>query len=85
MTKGTFKKLGESTKPMYGPRALLVCGFTPLEQEKVMKLLNNIQFADISVTFATAEDADQHLDELFTRPDQSGRNDECLNEQMSMK
>lgn len=79
MTEGTFKKLGESTKPMYGPRALLICGFTPLEQEKVMKLLNNIQFTDISVTFATAEDADKHLDELFTRPDQSGRNEDSDN------
>ncbi len=79
MTKGTFKKLGESTKPMYGPRAILISGFASLEQEKVMELLNDIQFTDIPVIFATAEDADKHLNELFARPDQSGRNEDSNN------
>jgi len=79
MTKGTFKKLGESTKPMYGPRAILICGFKPLEQKKIMNLLNNIQFSDIPVIFATSEDTEKHLDELFTKPDQSGKNEESDN------
>jgi len=80
MSKGTFKKVGESTEPMYGPRAILVCGFTPLEQENVMKLIDNIQLTDVPVIFATAADTDKHLGELLTRPDQSERNSDYDNE-----
>ena len=56
MSKGTFTKIGESTEPMYGPRAILACGFTQLEQEKLMKALDIIQLTDLPVTFATAAD-----------------------------
>jgi len=80
MSEGTFKKVGESTEPMYGARAILVCGFTPLEQENVMKLMDNIQLTDVPVIFATAADTDKHLGELLTRPDQSERNSDCDNE-----
>ena len=75
MSKGTFTKIGESTEPMYGPRAILACGFTPLEQEKLMKALDNIPLTALSVTFATAADTGKPLDELLTRPDQSGQNE----------
>jgi len=60
---------------MYGPRAMLVCGYTPPEQEKLMKTLNTIQLTDPTVTFATEADTGKSLGELLTRPDQSGRND----------
>ena len=33
MSEGTLRKIGESTEPMYGPRALLICGFTPVRTE----------------------------------------------------
>ena len=79
MTKGNFKKLGESTKPMYGPRAILICGFTPLEHEKIMKLFSNIQFTDVSVIFATTMDNKKHLGELLSRPHQSGKNEDSDN------
>ncbi len=75
MTKGTFKKIGESTKPMYGPRAILVCGFTSLEQEKLMKSLDKIQLTDLRVIFVTSDDTQKHLGELLARPDQWGRNE----------
>ena len=54
---------------MYGPRAILACGFTPLEQEKLMKALDNIQLTTLPMTFATAADTGNHLGELLTRPD----------------
>jgi hypothetical protein len=77
MSKGTFRKIGESAEPMYGPRAILVCGFTPSEQKTVMKLLDTIQITDIPVIFATAADTDICLGELLTLPNQSGRNTDC--------
>jgi hypothetical protein len=77
MNEGTFKKVGESAEPMYGPRAILVCGFTPSEQKTVMKLLDTIQLTDVPVIFATAADTETYLGELLTLPNQSGRNTDC--------
>jgi hypothetical protein len=72
MTEGTFKKIGNSAEPMYGPRAVLVCGFTPLEQETVMNLLDNIELADVAVIIATTADTEARLGDLLARPDQEG-------------
>lgn len=75
MSEGTFKKVGESAEPMYGPRAILVCGFNSKEQETVMKLFDAIQLADTPVVFATAADTEMRLCDLLIRPDQSGRDE----------
>ncbi|HPD56705.1 MAG TPA: DUF3783 domain-containing protein [Smithellaceae bacterium] len=72
MSQGTFKEIGDSAKPMYGPRAVLVCGFTPFEQETVMNLLDNIALADVPVIIAATADAEIRLGDLLARPDQEG-------------
>jgi hypothetical protein len=77
MSEGTFRKIGESAEPMYGPRAILVCGFTPSEQKTVMKLLDTIQLTDVPVIFATAADTEICLGKLLTLPNQSGRDTDC--------
>ena len=77
MSEGTFKKVGESNEPMYGPRAILVCGFTPSEQETVIQFFNIIHLVDIPIIFATDPDIGSCLCELLTLPDQSGRNTDC--------
>ncbi len=75
MSQGTFKKIGQSDKPMYGPRAMLVCGFPPGEKEVLMKLLDGIQLANVPVIFSTEKDGEEKLESLLARPDQSGRNE----------
>lgn len=80
MGEGTFKKVGESAEPMYGPRGILVCGFKPSEQKTLMKLLDKIQLTDVPVIFATAADTEKCLCEILTSPDQSGRDADCNNE-----
>jgi hypothetical protein len=77
MSEGTFKKIGESDESMYGPRAILVCGFAPSEQKIVIKLLDTIQLTDVPVIFATTADTETCLRELFTLPNLSGRNTDC--------
>ena len=77
MTEGTFKKVGESTERMYGPRAVLVCGFTPSEQKTVIRLLDTMQLTDVPVIFATDADTEICLGELLTLPNQSGCNTHC--------
>ena len=74
MSEGTFKKIGESTELMYGPRGLLICGFTPSEQKIVIKMLDTIQLTDVPVIFATDADTETCLGELLTWSNQSGRN-----------
>ena len=77
MSEGTFKKVGESAEPMYGPRAILVCGFTPSEQKTMIKLLDTIQLTDVPVIFATGANTEICLCELLTLPNQTGRNTDC--------
>jgi hypothetical protein len=72
MSQETFKKIGDSAEQMYGPRAILICGFTPFEQETVMSALDNIELADVPVIVATVADAETRLGEMLTRPDQTG-------------
>jgi hypothetical protein len=74
MSQGTFTKMGETDQPLYGPKAILVCGFSPPEQEMVMKLLAVIRLSDVPVIFAAAADGETPLADLLRRPDQSGRN-----------
>lgn len=77
MNEGTFKKIGESAEPMYGPRAILVCGFTPSEQKMMIKLLDAIQLLDAPVIFATDADTGTCLCKLLTLPNQTGRDTNC--------
>jgi hypothetical protein len=77
MSEGTFKKVGASAEPMYGPRAILVCGYTPSEQNTVIKLLDAMNLIDVPIIFATETDQKICLAELLTLSDQSGRNTAC--------
>ncbi len=73
MGEGTFKKVGKSAKTLYGPRAVLVCGFSANEQKLLMEFLENIQLTDLAVSFAAESDGEKTLKDLMARPDQSGR------------
>lgn len=77
MSGDTFKKVGKSAKTLYGPRAVLACGFTPPEQQRLMEFLEGIDMADIPVIFATESDGDACLKDLLARPGQSGRDQAC--------
>ena len=77
MSEGMFEKIGESAEPMYGPRAILVCGFTPSEQKTVMKLLDAIHLTDVPIIFATDADTEIRIGELLALPSQSGRDTDC--------
>lgn len=77
MSEGTFKKVGESDESMYGPRAILVCGFSPPDRKKVIQLLSTIQLADVPVIFATDANTEAPLSDLLALPNQSGRDADC--------
>ena len=77
MSQGTFKKMEETDQLLYGPRAVLVCGFSDVEQGAILKMLEAIPLEAVSVIFATAADNDKKLADIFARSDQSGRNGEA--------
>lgn len=77
MSEGTFKKVGKSSKTLYGPRAMLVCGFPPPEQQTLMEFLESINLTDLPVIFTTATDGTACLKDLLDRPAQSGRDQPC--------
>ena len=77
MSEDTFKKVGKSAKTLYGPRAMLACGFTPPEQQSLMEFLEGIDMADIPVIFAAQTDGGACLKDLLARPGQSGRDQPC--------
>lgn len=75
MSEGSFEKIGESSENLYGPRAILVCGFIPSQQKKMMNFLKNLQITDVSLIFATDEDAEINLGQLMAYPNNSGLNE----------
>ena len=77
MSKGTFRKVGKSSKTLYGPRAMLVCGFTPEEQKAVVAFVKGLGMKSVPVIFAVKSDGNGILQELMSRPDQSGFEEHC--------
>lgn len=47
MSEGGFEKVSQSDEPMYGPRKLLICGFTADAQPKFVKFLEIIGLSDL--------------------------------------
>jgi len=72
MTKRTFTKVEKSEEKMYGPRQLLVCGYTPGQQPILLSLLNQIDMADLPVKFITDADSQKTLKEVLALEEKRG-------------
>ncbi|MFZ5515926.1 MAG: DUF3783 domain-containing protein [Candidatus Zhuqueibacterota bacterium] len=72
MENGSFKKVGESEATIYGPRKLLVCGFSTAEQGRFLAMLHEHQFSDIPVVFVADELSDAILKDLLALPSSTG-------------
>lgn len=69
-----FSKVGQSArKRLYGPRALLVCGYAAAEQEAFAAMLQRFRLDDIPLVFAAAAEADALVGQLLTLPTGHGR------------
>ncbi|MBN2008049.1 DUF3783 domain-containing protein [candidate division KSB1 bacterium] len=69
--EATFQPVGQSELPMYGPRAILVCGYAAEEHPLFVKFVNSI-LGDISIVFVTSEHKNKKLGELVALPHNSG-------------
>jgi hypothetical protein len=57
---------------MYGPKAILVCGYDPAEHEPLTDALVQLGFGDRPVIFVTDADPDKALKEVLTFQDRAG-------------
>jgi len=70
--EGTFRKVETSNEPMYGARAMLVCGHAEVEQHAIRLLLNRMGREDLPVISVGNDDGEQTLLDLAARPGGSG-------------
>ncbi|SHK86737.1 protein of unknown function [Desulfatibacillum alkenivorans DSM 16219] len=75
MSDNTMTRVTDSDQPMYGPRTLLVCGYSADAQDAFLNMLKTEVKAPTPVVFCTPEDGDTLLSELVSLPDgrQKGR------------
>ena len=68
MDDGTFTKVEKSSKPMYGPRQILVCGYTKEEQAAFGLVLKNAEIESIDVKFLADTDGEKTLETILSDP-----------------
>ena len=62
MTDDTFQRVESTDRPLYGPRGVLICGYSKDEMTRVDKLIQ--AFPDLPVTIASENDLDLPLLDL---------------------
>ena len=63
--KGNMRRVGKSSKKMYGPQKLLVCGYAGTDQQILLSLLKENGLSLISVIFAKNDDLQKTLKEIL--------------------
>lgn len=72
MSKGSFEKIRNSDRCLYGPRKLLLTGFAADVQTKFKTVLQTLGFSDVALVWATEDQLETIIDDLVQLPDGSG-------------
>jgi len=72
MAEAKFKKMSRSHEPLYGPRKILLGGFSPTAQVKFKVLINQAGLQDVPLVWLASEQEDMLLADLLLLPDQIG-------------
>jgi hypothetical protein len=72
MTDAKFEKVSRNDKPLYGPRKLLLCGFSQSVQPNFNKLLKLIDLSEIPKVWITENQANIQVGELIKIDDNTG-------------
>jgi hypothetical protein len=72
MSDAGFEKVSPSDKPMYGPRKLLICGFSSEAQPKFVKLLEIIGLSEMPKVWVTNAHAGSLISEVLALEDNTG-------------
>jgi len=77
MSPSGFSKVGASAKKrLYGPRAVLVCGYAAAEQDVLLAMMERFRLTDIPAVFATGADMDAAVGALLTAAPGHGRGED---------
>lgn len=68
-----FEKISRSNTPLYGPRKVVLCGFSGKAQDKFVALLKMAGLADLETVWAPEVRADETVGELMSLPGGTGR------------
>ena len=72
MTDAKFEKVSRTDKSLFGPRKLLLCGFSQTVQPNFKKLLELIGLADIPKVWVAEDRKDTPVGELMAFEDGAG-------------
>ena len=72
MAKSQFKKMSHSNKPLYGPRKILLAGFSSAEQVKFKALIKQAGLPEVPLVWLTAEHGNTLLRDLLELPEACG-------------
>ena len=72
MTDAKFEKVSRTDQSLYGPRKLLLCGFSQSVQPNFNKLLELIGLSEIPKVWVTEHQADIQVGELVKLRDNTG-------------
>ncbi|MCD6586182.1 MAG: DUF3783 domain-containing protein [Desulfobacteraceae bacterium] len=73
----SLKVVGESREKMYGPRSLLICGFSSDERKTILKIFKNKKFKNLPIVYITDEDRLERMKNMVIRDHESGLDSEC--------
>ena len=77
MSHGKLKVVGGSKKRMYGPRCMLVCGFSPDQRKTILNMTKNKKFKNIPMVFTAEGDRLELMENMVIREHQIGLDSEC--------
>jgi hypothetical protein len=72
MSDARFEKVSQSDKPMYGPRKLMICGFSSEAQSKFVTLLKLIGLSELPKVWVIGEQANSLISEVLVLEDNTG-------------
>ena len=68
-----FEKISRSNTPLYGPRKILLCGFSKQAQEKFISVLKMAGAADVDTVWASESRKDESVGNLMNLPAGTGK------------
>jgi hypothetical protein len=67
-----FEKVTHTDRSIYGPRKLILCGFSQQAQSKFKTLLDMIGIANLPLVWVGSDQLDQSIEKILSLPDDSG-------------
>ena len=69
--KGQFTKIGKTEQRIYGPRGLLVCGYSKEERSDFLKFIEKSGPAGIQIAFASSLDLEKRVGDVLVKEEKA--------------